>query len=567
MRLIISVAMYLLSLTLILLGIAERTVWAPAETKAMSVTIDDAKPFVILPQELLKQQPGTPVVSVSGQGKVFVATGRQADVNAWVGGSARNNVFYDSKTKKLAYNSVDGTEPSANPAGSDLWRTERSALAVVAAKVDNTDDAAVILASDGLTAAPNEITIKWKIDYDLTPSNIFLYSGEVLLVATVIYNILVYRSIRNSRRPRRRLPKAPQGPRSRPKRRESSLPRRGRRVAGRNYSWLPASLVLVGLVTGCAPASTTANPTPTTSTNPASIAKPPALQLGQIRRIVTSVATVAKSADSAHSSGQLSSRFAGPALEMREAAYSLLRKTKKAPALEPIYSSPLTLSLPAATDTWPRTLMVVSGAQEKRLPTMLVMRQVSPRQQYQVWYSTTLVSGVKLPEVPAVTEGSVPVTPDSAYLSTMPKTLPDGYGSIINQGAESPDFSKFDLKGDTFYSQISKIQQDQIKLLSRAKLNYQHVLSDPTPLGLATADGGALVAVYMKDITTIKPTKRNSGITVNSLEQVALGAKGSIRGVVSTYGDMLLFYVPAIGQSTKIKLVGWQAGLIRVKSL
>ena len=64
-----------------------------------------------------------------------------------------------------------------------------------------------------------------------------------------------------------------------------------------------------------------------------------------------------------------------------------------------------------------------------------------------------------------------------------------------------------------------------------------------------------------------KPTKRNWGITVNALEQVALCAKGSIKGVVSTYGDMLLFYVPSVGQTAKIKLLGWQAGLLKVKSL
>ena len=141
------------------------------------------------------------------------------------------------------------------------------------------------------------------------------------------------------------------------------------------------------------------------------------------------------------------------------------------------------------------------------------------------------------------------------------------YGSVIDQGANSLEYGKFELTTDTFYQQISKIQQDQLKSLKKAKLKYQHILSDPMPLALATADGGALVAVYMKDITTIKPTKRNSGITVNSLEQVALGSKGSIKGVVSTYGDMLVFYVPPVGQSAKVKLLGWQAGLLKVKSL
>ena len=190
-----------------------------------------------------------------------------------------------------------------------------------------------------------------------------------------------------------------------------------------------------------------------------------------------------------------------------------------------------------------------------------------PREQYQVWYTTTLISGVKLPQVPSVADGAVPVTKDSAYLAEQPLNLPTIYGEVIDKGSESASFGKFALSDDSFYSQISKIQQDQVKSLTNANLNYQHVLADAEPLGLATADGGALVAIYMKDITTIKPTKRNSGITVNALEQVILGAKGSIKGVVSTYGDMLLFYVPSVGQTTKIKLVGWQAGLLKVKSL
>jgi hypothetical protein len=192
---------------------------------------------------------------------------------------------------------------------------------------------------------------------------------------------------------------------------------------------------------------------------------------------------------------------------------------------------------------------------------------MTPRQQYQVWYTTTLVSGVKLPEVPAVEVGAVPVAKDSAYLAETPLNLTTIYGEVINQGSESTSFGKFALTGDSFYTQISKIQQDQVKSLTKAKLKYEHVLANDEPLALATADGGALVAVYMKDVTTIKPTKRNSGITVNALEQVALGAKGSIKGVVSTYGDMLLFYVPSVGQTSKIRLLGWQAGLLKVKSL
>jgi hypothetical protein len=566
MRLIISVALYLLALSLILLGIAERTVWAPQDSKDISVSITSPKPLLVVPHDILKLNPGQPIVTVEGPGRVYVATGREADITAWVGGSSKTLVTYDKQSKKLSTADVTGLLPSTNPNGSDLWRTERSANSEVAVKVLTADENALIIASDGLAAAPNKVTIKWHQDYDLTPSNVLINSGLAMLVVTLIYNFLVFRNMRNSRRPRRRLPKAPQGPRSRPKRRGSSLPPRGRRSARRTFAVVPASLLAISLVTGCTPASQSVTPTPTTAKTNIS-AQPAALQIGQIRRIVTAISRLAKSADQANSVTQLLPRFAGPALEMRDAAYGLLKKTKKAPPVEPIYASPLTLSLPSATSDWPRTLMVATGNRKDTAPQMLVLRQDAPRLQYKVLYLATLASGVKLPQVPAVSEGSVPVTPDSAYLSLAPLDLPTAYGSVIDTGSSSSFFGKFELTGDKFYQTLSAEQKKQVETLTKAKLTYEHVLGDAAPIGLATADGGALVAVYMKDNTKIKPTKRNSGITVNELQQVALGAKGSLKGIVSTYGDMLLFYVPSVGQDARVRLLGWQTGLLKVKSL
>ena len=566
MRLIISVALYLLALTLILLGIAERTVWAPKDSKDISLEVVDPKPLLVVPNEVLKLNPGHPIITVSGPGKVYVATGRESDITAWVGGSAKSLVSYNKQGKELLASTVIGLDPSTNPNGSDLWRTERSANSEVSVKVETANENAVIIASDGLTPAPNQIKIKWHRDYDLTPSNILINSGFILLLVTLIYNFLVFRNMRNSRRPRRKLPRAPQGPRSRPKRRSSSLPPRGRRSARRTFAVIPASLIAVSLIAGCAPASQTVTPTPTSDKS--NIAEhPAALQIGQIRRIVASVARIAKSADQANSSTQLLPRFAGPALEMREAAYGLLKKTKKAPALEPIYASPLTLSLPAATSDWPRTLMVATGNRKGTAPQMLVLRQDEPRKQYQVIYIATLASGVKLPAVPAVTEGAVPVTPDSAYLELTPSELPTAYGNLIDLGSGSSYFGKFDLEGDKFYQTLSLEQKKQVQSLTKAKLTFEHIIGDAAPIGLSTADGGALIAVYMKDITKIKPKKSNSGITVNEIQQAALGAKGSLKGVVTTYGDMLLFYVPSIGQDNRIRLLGWQTGLLKVKSL
>ena len=565
MRIFISVALYILAIGLGLLGVAERTVWAPPLEKKLSVTIDESQPLIIVPNSILKLNAGKPTVKVSGHDEVFVASGRESDIKAWVGASSADTITLDKKTKKLLAVEQVSTAASADPAGSDLWRTERTAPKNVSAKVDTSGEGALIIASNGIKPAPNQISITWTQDVDLTWSNTLMISAFALLFMTLIYNLIVYRSIRNSRKPRRRLPRAPQGPKLRRRRRESSLPKRGRRVAGREFAVIPATILTFALLSGCA-ASPNATETETAKTGLETL-KPASLQLGQIRRIVTQVAAVAKKADEATSSTELLSRFTGPALEIRQSAYALIKKSKKAPALEAISASPLTLSLPEATDTWPRTLMVVTGVQKDKLPILMVLQQSEPRRQYLVTHVTTLISGVKLPDVPSVKDGGIAVQPDSAYLQLQPLLLASTYGNIIDAGAASPDYGKFALSGDTFYKQISQIEKDQVASLTKATLNYQHLPGDSGPISLATADGGALVALYMKDVTTIKPKKRNSGITVNELEQVALGAKGSLKGVVSTYGDMLMFYVPPVGSNGKIKLLGWQSYLLKVKSL
>jgi len=567
MRLFISIALYVLSIALALVGVAERTIWAPEQAKVLSYTVESPRPLLVIPNSVLKLHAGKPTVNVSGSQTVFVASGREADIEAWISGSSKTEVTFDTKAKKLISNSIDGVVPSINPAGSDLWRTERAAANSVSTKVDTTASGAILVASDGFKAAPGNLTITWNRNVDTTWSNVTLYLAAGVMLITLIYNFLVYRNIRNSRKPRRRLPKAPQGPRSRKPRRTSTIPKRGRRVAGRSLSIGIAGLAIAGLVTGCATGSSTVSKSSQTATKKVATTLPSALQLGQVRRIVSDVSRMAKAGDDTLNASALVTRFAGPAVEMRTSAYALIKKSKKAPLVDTITASPLTLSLPSATDSWPRTLMVVTGGIKGKLPVLLTLRQMSPRSQYQVWYYSTLLSGIKLPALPAIDVGSVMVAADSAYLQMLPTNIPTSYGSIIDTGSNSVDFGKYQLEGDTFYSQIAKIQTDQLASIKNAKLQYQHVLADNDPVGLSTADGGAIVAVYMKDVTTIRPTKANSGITVNALEQVALGSQGSLKGVVSTYGDMLVFYIPSVGQTSKIRLLGWQAGLIKVKSL
>jgi hypothetical protein len=45
------------------------------------------------------------------------------------------------------------------------------------------------------------------------------------------------------------------------------------------------------------------------------------------------------------------------------------------------------------------------------------------------------------------------------------------------------------------------------------------------------------------------------------------GVSSTTKGTIATYGDQLLFYVPAGSSDQKIKLIGWASALIAAKEL
>jgi hypothetical protein len=71
----------------------------------------------------------------------------------------------------------------------------------------------------------------------------------------------------------------------------------------------------------------------------------------------------------------------------------------------------------------------------------------------------------------------------------------------------------------------------------------------------------------MTDTYKITPKTRGSAVAVSGQEKIMLGADGSTRGVRSIYGEMLLFYVPALSDPERIRLLGVTQGLLSVRSL
>jgi len=569
MRFLTAAILFVVSAALLLTGIAERTIWHPPASISRVINLGVSAPFVILNHSVLAMNEGNPTLHVSSDRFSFVAVGRQSDVKAWVGNSNHSDVTAvgSGVGAHIIANKANGSAVVANPANSDLWREQVSAAGDVSLKINSDQRAAVLVASNGFEKAPGRLELVWPIIFDPTPSRVLLIAGTVFLVASVIVNWWAWYQMRKERGPRRKTPKAPQGPKlRRSKRSKSAAPVKGRRSA-RNFTALVSGGLILATLTGCAYVDPQATATPTKGSV---IQQPPVVSMSQLRRIVSAISSEVATADAARDPKLLQGRVAGPAMAARSAYYQLQKASKKVADLPPIATAQINLALPAASQEWPRTVMAItSTGSSDTLPQMLVLQQASPREQYKLWYDIDMLPGVKLPAVNTVETGAIPVAPDSLFLKIAPNALPSRFGDLLDLGTSSQSAMMFNVANDEYYQQISASLKSQQQTLANATIKVTHSLGDPNVLSLATVDSGALVAVYMSDTYVIKPKDRTQAVAVSGNEKLLLGSAGSATGIKSTYGSMLLFYVPANSSTTKDRIVtlGATPVLIKVASL
>jgi hypothetical protein len=568
MRFLIAATLFILSISFLLLGLAQRTIWAPPAVFAVNLVGQESQPFLIIPADALAMMPGDATISATGSSQVFLAVGKEVDVAGWIDSTSHSVVEGSAGPQSLRVVASPGTDDFISPAGSDLWVSEFSGESTGEIVVPEGQDFSVLVASDGLSAAPERVRLSWPTDNSTTISDIFLGVGLGLLVMAIFFNVLALGKMIRNRGPRRKVPKAPQGPRYKPKSRSYDLPKRGRRSASNKIAIAPISIGLVLALSGCQMAEVPQNtPTPSESSTASIVDQiQPALNEQQVARILADIQSVVAEADASGEIAVLETRVDGPALLFREANYLLRSKSPEILPLPPISTSVVSITIISKTEYWPRSFMVVTQDGDD-LPQTLVIEQLSPRDPYKLIYNMALLPGVEFPDVAAAAEGAIPVDVDSQFLKVSPIVLAPTYGDLIDNGPSSEFFSLFDLSTDKFYEQISQTQKDQTDNLENATTQFSHALGEFNVVSLTTSDSGAIVALMMVDTWEIKPTDRNSAVTVSGDELLLLGIEGSTRGVSTRYGNMLLFYVPLASSDQKVRLLGATQSLLSIEVL
>jgi hypothetical protein len=576
-RFFFAIVCFVLAAASMGLGIAQRTFLAGPDEVTSSTTAKVDSPVLVIDGAALNAHPHTQSVEFSGSSKTFAAYGRTSDVLAWVGSASYTHVTLDAKTGKLVSKKHVGKSDSVpSPENSDLWLDQFTGANATNLHLNVPKDISVIAVSNGKSPAPSTVKVTWPIDNSTPISGPLIIGGASVLLLGLILLLWAFAHLRRGRGPRRsqpRMPKLPKQPRYKPRKGKALTAPKGRRSINR-FVAVTTGLVAASIaLAGCSilPGPNKPTPTPTAKIAQTSKLQQTAVTPVQLQKIVDNVSSTVAKADTKLDTKLIESRLAGPALQARIANYAERKADASLPPIAAIPSSEIDVTLPEASNRWPRTVFTVvqERGNTKVAPQALMLVQDSPRTNYKVEYAIALQPKTVLPEVAPATVGAPRISPDSKFLKIEPSQLATAYGDILMKDTASTSYSLFQAEGDGFRTQVGLASKkaEIAALPTTATLTFSNAQGKGEVIALATNNSGSIVAINLDETKLIKPAKAGASVSATGALKALSGKASSTTGLTATYGDQLLFYVPSSNKGDKIVLLGFSQGLVAAKEV
>jgi hypothetical protein len=200
---------------------------------------------------------------------------------------------------------------------------------------------------------------------------------------------------------------------------------------------------------------------------------------------------------------------------------------------------------------------------DKQAPTVaLVLTQKTPRSNYKIVYTINLEANQRIPEVAAASVGTPLVAADTKLLSVSPNDLAVRYADVVNKGEKSKYVSLFSSTSDTLRTTIAAERKAQ----STSK-DVRVTFADypgTAAVAFAAQNAGAIIAVQMNEVATFTPLNNRDLKLTGALKALA-GLEISNRPFKATYGMQMFLYVPPVGSSNHIEMLGYSENLTSVK--
>lgn len=622
MRFVWAVAAFVLATVMIGAGIAQRTIFQGPRTETTAISVEEKTPYLLIDGAVLNQLPGTQTLRAQAEGDIFASYGRTADMEAWLSDATYTHVTLDddgSLATSVVEPVVDATAETPaddaaagdaaagdtgagdaeaagrSPVGSDLWLDEYQQTDLLIAPLQLPDAMSVLVAADGTAPAPSKVTVSWPLQTSTPWAGPLIVVGGILMAVGVFLYILGIRHARRKRGPRRKgLPL----PVTEPidiaiddddgKGVISSSQAQTRRAVSsggrRAFVVLPAVAVSALLFSGCSAdawpqLASSPTPSPTATVIAPDGQQAPAVTKAQAERILTRIAATVADADAAMDGDLADTRLEGAALAARDTNYKLRAAIADYAAPAPILSKPLEIILPQAYDEWPRSVIAVADDAESKTSSIMVLTQQDAWSDYKLSYVGSLEASTSLPDLAPAYIGAPQVEPDSPFLVLPPNEVAAAYSDIITNGENSEFYDLFEADGDQLRVSIAADRERRLAdfnttastTASTATLEFSSAPGAEEPFALQTVESGAIVAVNINEIDTVKPTNEDAVIKVdadrNRTVKALTGVDQSQTGFVTTFSDQVFFYVPSTGSNERIRLLGYSSDILDAKIL
>ena len=206
MRFILAAIAFLGSAALLVVGWLQVTEARAADSVVATGTLSQESPLLVIPSDTLIEHAGTQSITISGDGPIRVAIGRQADIAGWVGTTQHEIVTLDDASGALVFTPGEASaeETTApNILGNDLWFEEYEGDGELELQQTLPVGFALLVQSDGEAPAPSEVSISWPLDGRAPMAGPLLLGGGVLLLVSLGLLLWALLSMRRRSKPQR----------------------------------------------------------------------------------------------------------------------------------------------------------------------------------------------------------------------------------------------------------------------------------------------------------------------------------------------------------------------------
>jgi hypothetical protein len=284
----------------------------------------------------------------------------------------------------------------------------------------------------------------------------------------------------------------------------------------------------------------------------------------QVDRVLGEVETAVGAADQALDPAPLQPRVAGPALELRQTAYTIRRQLPDQAAPAPLGGEKL-LDIAPAADGWPRFFLTATRPTPEAVPQLELLLQTAPREPYRVTSWARLLPGVTLPATSAGEPPEALPAGEPSGLVASPADVVARYADVLAGGARSQHAAAF--AEDAFRAQVVG-EQDAERQAVGQFFGYQvaHAPRADGPWSVRTEDGGALVVGVLDATRTFTVSTPGAKLPLPADLAVLAGRPEATRSATVTSLEVVAFQVPPEGSDAKITVLAGERGPVRVEA-